>query len=180
MKDLTLVTILIALFTFSVLTGCGKGPAGANGTDGRNGTDGANGVNGTNGTNGHNSLVSIVSSAPTCTNGGVTILAGLDSDNDGLLEGSEVTSSAQVCNGTNGKDGVNTFTSVSVIYPCGKHGSYNEVLLNLGNGVVLASFSDNPSGKNTRFSVLSPGTYETTDGINCIFTLNSDGTIVDD
>lgn len=40
-----------------------------------------------------------------CPNGGVTILAGLDTDNDGELSEEEITDKVSVCNGTNGQDG---------------------------------------------------------------------------
>jgi hypothetical protein len=46
----------------------------------------------------------------------------------------------------------------------------------LSNGTILASFSDNISGYNTRWSVLVPGSYSTTDGDGCSFTVDNTGT----
>lgn len=59
--------------------------------------------------------------------------------------------------------------------PCGKQGSFDEVFLKLSTGEYLSSFSENASGKNTRFSVLTAGTFVTTDGTNCQFTVSADG-----
>lgn len=57
---------------------------------------------------------------------------------------------------------------VSIIDPCGDAaGIWDEVFLQLSDGTLLASFSDNAAGQNTRFSVLTNGNYVTTDGSNC-------------
>lgn len=67
--------------------------------------------------------------------------------------------------------------------PCGNNPSrYDELLLRYyvpatQSYVLLASFSDNSSGKNTRLSELPQGTYQTTDGDNCTFTVGPNGTI---
>lgn len=63
---------------------------------------------------------------------------------------------------------------VAVVDPCGQQGSVaNEVLLKLSNGKLLASFSDTASGLNTRFAVLGNGTFRTTDGTSCNFTVTN-------
>lgn len=62
--------------------------------------------------------------------------------------------------------------------PCGAQGAYNEVLLKLSNGKYLASFSENANGKNTRFVVLTDGTFRTTDGSGCYFTISDGGTVI--
>ena len=122
------------------------GDTGLQSTDicnGTNGVDGQNGTNGVDGTNGTN---------------------GVDGQN-----GTDGT------NGTNGTNApVSQFSVVSVIDPCGdKPNVTDEVMLKLGNGSILASFSDNSNGKNTRFSLLTPGSYITTDGSKCFFTIDS-------
>lgn len=163
-----------------------------NGADGSQGAQGLAGTNGSNGTNGHNMLVTTLSTS-SCSNGGTTLLMGLDVNNDNVLQGSEVTASAQVCNGLNGHNGTNgsnghdgadghdapptPFTPVALLNPCGDApGVYDEVFLKLQNGTILASFSDNANGDNTRFAVVTPGTYQTTDGDHCVFTINASGT----
>lgn len=67
---------------------------------------------------------------------------------------------------------------VEIKDPCGAQGAYNEVLLKLSNGKYLASFSENSQGKNTRFVVLTDGTFQTTDGSGCYFTISDGGTVI--
>lgn len=67
---------------------------------------------------------------------------------------------------------------VSIKDPCGPQGSYNEVFLLLSTGRYLASFSDNASGQNTRFAVLTDGNFVTTDGTHCYFTVSNSGTVI--
>jgi hypothetical protein len=63
---------------------------------------------------------------------------------------------------------------VSVLDPCGQQGLVaNEVLLKLSNGTLLASFSDTAAGLNTRFAVLGNGTFVTSDGTSCFFTVTN-------
>lgn len=60
----------------------------------------------------------------------------------------------------------------TIIDPCGDAaGKVDEIILQLSNGQLLASFSDNSNGKNTRFSLLGDGSYATTDGSSCNFTV---------
>ncbi len=79
-----------------------QGPAGPMGQAGQNGTNGTNGMNGSTGTNGTNGRSSLVRTATepagtNCRNGGTAILVGLDTDNDGMLADTEVTSRTYVC-----------------------------------------------------------------------------------
>ena len=149
--------------------------------------NGATGNDGNNGGDGHNSLVAVVHSASGCAAGGITLLAGVDADDSGSLSPSEVASSGEVCNGNNGLNGINgtngtdapptAFTPVGLIDPCGDApGVFDEIFVKLQNGTLIASFSDNASGANTRFSVLVTGTnYRTTDGSSCYFSVNAAG-----
>jgi len=186
MKNVILFTLLAML-----AVGCGRPQ------DGRNGVDGQPGAPGAPGQDGHVSLLTLVSGAPTCANGGTTILAGIDLDDDLVLAGEEVRQSSEICNGLNGQDGANgqdgqdgadgqdapptPFTPVGLVNPCGDApGIYDEVFIRLSNGTMIASFSENSNGKNTRFSVLIAGTYVTTDGDNCQFTVDSMGNITNE
>jgi len=85
------------------------------------------------------------------------------------------TGSVLVLNGQDGTDAPPTaYTVVGLVDPCGdKPGIYDEVFFRLHNGLLVASFSDNQNGLNTRFSVLTPGSYRTTDGSNCYFSVDS-------
>lgn len=60
--------------------------------------------NGTNGTDGRPALLSMVTepTGSNCTYGGAKVNAGLDANQDGLLEDAEITSASYVCNGSPG------------------------------------------------------------------------------
>jgi hypothetical protein len=84
--------------------------------------------------------------------------------------------------GEQGIPGLNAVVSAysidSVIDPCGDAaGIVDEVLLKLHNGQLLVSFSDNTAGDNTRFAILNAGSYRTTDGSNCNFTVDALGNV---
>lgn len=82
-------------------------------------------------------------------------------------------------NGINGQDGisapVNPYAIVAVIDPCGDEGGYDEVLLKLANGTILAHYSD---GNKQFFTLVGPSTYSTTDGHACVFTIHNDGSVI--
>lgn len=140
---------------------------------------GVPGARGPAGVNGHNTLMSVLNYAPGCSSGGVTLIAGLDVNDSGTLEPTEISGSAEVCNGAVGQSATpSAFTPVGLVDPCGTApGIHNEIFIKLYNGTLISSFSDSSSGNNTRFAVLTAGTYQTTDGDNCVFTLNSSGAI---
>ena len=162
--------VLISLLAVG-LYGCGPtfietdvvGKPGKNGVNGQDGKDGKDGAS--------CEVSEILPGSTIAPNGGALI----------SCPGSTVV----VYNGTNGVDGADgqdgqdaslpPTSIVAVIDPCGDApGIYDEVLLKLQDGNILASFSQNQSGLNTRFSLLSPGSYQTTDGTSCVFTVNSD------
>lgn len=64
-----------------------------------------------------------------------------------------------------------------IVDPCGNGPGYDEVFFRTSSGMLIASFSDNASGLNTRFAELAPGNYSTTDGTGCNFTVNVDKTV---
>lgn len=67
------------------------------------------------------------------------------------------------------------YNIVSIKDPCGNSPLVlDEVFLVLGTGEILSSFSDKASGENTRFSLMSPGSYVTTDNSKCYFTVVPD------
>jgi hypothetical protein len=137
-----------------------------------------NGLNGTDGLNGHNALVGAVSlsvSDPTCSNGGTLFLAGTDLNDDGVLQVGETSASFKVCNGVNGTNAtVSPLTPTVAIAPCGKNSSpYKEVLLGMYDGSILASFSDDANGKNTRLVLITDGSFQDTDQSGCVFYVSS-------
>lgn len=69
-----------------------------------------------------------------------------------------------------------SFTPVKVVTPCGPNSStYKEVLLVLADGSILASFSENANGKNTRLALIPDGSYVDTDSSACSFTVTTVG-----
>lgn len=72
---------------------------------------------------------------------------------------------------------MNNHNVTKIVDPCGNGPGYDEVFFRTTTGKLIASFSDNASGLNTRFSELVPGTFSTTDGTGCIFTVNPDMSI---
>ena len=71
--------------------------------------NGASGTNGTNGTTGLKSLVKITVEAVgvNCSYGGIKVESGIDTDNNGILDISEATTTRFVCNGSQGATGTN-------------------------------------------------------------------------
>lgn len=65
-----------------------------------------------------------------------------------------------------------------LVDPCGNGPGFDEVFMRTSSGKLIASFSDNAAGLNTRFVELLPGNYQTTDGTNCSFAVLSDMSVV--
>lgn len=147
----------------------------------RDGDRGNAGSSGVVGPQGHSNVFNVVSATNTeCFAGGSVILMGLDVNDNLILDANDTNfQSVVVCNGRDGQSAPPTqFTPVGLVDPCGaKPEYYNEVFLRLADGTLLASFSDNVSGLNTRFSVLIAGSYMTSDGTNCLFSIDSHGNI---
>lgn len=145
------------------------GAAGQNGTNGTNGTDGVNGTNGTDGINGTNGADG--ADGQDGTNG---------TNGTNGSDGAAGPKGDKGDKGDAGADGANAtaFTPVGIVDPCGDAaGVYDEVFLRLSNGMLLASFSDNDNGKNTRFSLITQGSYKTTDNSSCYFSVDANGNL---
>lgn len=134
--------------TFLVLTSCSdldklKGPAGPQGPKGDTGSPGQN------------------CTVQEALNGAVILCP----DGTNVL----------VLNGTNGVDGLpapapSSYTISEIIDPCGRQGAFDEVLLRLTNGQLIAHYS----GHGDNFlTLISPGNYITTDGTRCNFNVTN-------
>jgi hypothetical protein len=139
------------------------GAAGATGAAGADGSVGATGASGADGTSPILSLTQ--ASSQECANGGwiVTVSGG---------------SSEPICNGAPGAAAAPSsgMTLVEFIAPCGLASSnWKEELLAFSDGSLLADFSDNASGSETRLALISDGTYEDTDDSGCVFTVSTAG-----
>jgi Collagen triple helix repeat (20 copies) len=196
MKDNRSMNNKIKIITLSlILSACGKsgpqglvgqpgpkGDVGAPGKDGSKGDTGERGdtgQKGDTGLNGHSSVVLMIANNVDCVNGGQTILTALDTNDNLQLDTEDANiQTALVCNGLDGEAGSDAppspFSTVEIIDPCGDHpNAFDEVFLKMANGTLLASFSENANGKNTRFSVLTDGFYITTDNTGCQFSVNN-------
>lgn len=144
-------------------------------TNGRNGNDGSDGKDGTNG---HNALIAQNNAdSSMCVNKGIVIRSGTDTNDNNILEISETVATAVLCNGIDAK--TSPFLPVALLAPCAANPMHPtdaelsnprlEVFLKFSNGLILESYSDNISGYNTHYGVLSPGTYMSTGASNCTF-----------
>lgn len=112
--------------------------------------------------------------------GGAVIIC---NDNSVLISnGAKGDTGEKGSDGINGRDGVDSQPSAygieAIIDPCGDSPSIDdEVFLKLANGTILWLQVDNSNGKNARLAVARPGRWQTTDGSDCQFTLNTDGSI---
>lgn len=94
---------------------------------------------------------------------------------------------AVVLNGTNGIDGAagqngadappTMYSVVEVIDVCGKQAAFDEVLLKLANGQIMAHFA---SGSQQFLALIGPGNYTTTDNTSCKFTVTNSGDIINE
>lgn len=190
MKKLLIVSFLI------ILSACSK-----NGKDGLSGAVGDSGLNGLPGSNGHSAVFSqSVADISLCSNGGTVITAGVDLNDNSLLDVSETKAVAVNCNGlngsngldgTNGQDGQNghdgadapatPFTPVAIVSACGGdiNNPNNEVFIRMSNGTLIGTVSENVGGLNTHLGVVAPGAYISTgsNGSGCNFTVNLDGSV---
>lgn len=123
--------------------------------------DGRTGPQGEAGQDAASCTVSSVSPGPVAPNGGAQLICPNGS-------------SALLLNGEPGEDGIPPFGITKVVKPCpGIFGSNPEILLILSDRTVIASVSQAASGNNTRLAIVTPGSYVTTDGRGCLFTVHS-------
>lgn len=92
-----------------------------------------------NGIDGDNSLTTVTSesSGENCQNGGVKINSGLDTNNNGVLEENEITTTAYVCNGIDGNTGITKINSETPGTNCENGGLKIEYGLDTNNDGIL-------------------------------------------
>ena len=126
-----------------------------------------------------------------CISGSGTLLeTGLDTDEDLVLDQSEVTAIGVVCDGAAGAAGPaepqgdpndpDTIEHYEVrqIDPCGDYAfATDEILLRLANGTVLILDSN---AVTPRMNLLTPGLYQTADGSACDYTIDANLILVDE
>ncbi len=129
------------------------GAQGVQGVQGPAGTNGMNGSNGLNGTNGQNSLVKTTpeSAGANCATGGVKLEYGLDANNNGILDFSEIdaTLTQYVCNGSAGPQGAAGIQGPQGIQgPAGPTGSQGPIGLTGPSGATGPQGAQGPVGAN--------------------------------
>ncbi len=137
---------------------------------------GPQGPTGASGSNGHSALLSqVAADSSACSNGGTVLNAGTDLNDNGVLDASEITSVAVLCNGTNGTSpGLPQFMPVVAIQPCGaSSSSYKEVLLGLYGGSILSEFTGGSATTTIRNTLLPDGSYFDTDSSQCNFSVST-------
>jgi alkaline phosphatase len=125
------------LFNLTLVAAAIVGLSACSGDDGANGS---NGINGTNGTAGLNSLIvqsELALGNVNCPNGGLQIDSGLDTDSDGTLADTEVTTTNFTCN-----PGVNSVSN-------------SELLSNVNNSWFVAAQQQIAEAKQTWLSATS-------------------------
>ena len=162
------------------------GPTGATGAQGIQGATGAAGTNGTNGTNGldgKNTLAKTTTEAAgaNCTTGGVKIEYGLDANNNGTLDVSEInaTLTKYVCNGTTGATGAQG--PIGLTGPTGATGATGAQGIQGIQGATGAAGTNGADGKNTLAKTTNEaaGANCTTGGVKVEYGLdaNNNGTL---
>lgn len=150
-----------------------KGNTGDTGAKGDTGDTGAQGAKGDTGDKGDKGDTGETGAKGDTGDTGATGATGSKGD-----KGDKGDTGATGATGPAGSSGTPAgYTPVAVVDPCGASGGYDEVLLVLANGQILASFSDKANGENTRFSLIKPGSYVTTDGTNCYFNVDSNNNV---
>jgi hypothetical protein len=148
-----------------------------NGATGAQGIQGVAGTNGTNGTDGTNALAKTTTEAAgaNCTTGGVKIEYGLDANNNGTLDVSEInaTLTRYVCNGATGAQGIQGVAGVP-----GTNGTNGAQGI---QGVAGTNGTNGTDGKNTlaKTTTEAAGANCTTGGVKIEYGLdaNSNGTL---
>lgn len=145
--------------------------------DGENGSDGAHGVNGTS-----CSVDQVQGGAMiVCSdNSQAFIKDGADGHSCGV---SSVNSYASLIECTDGSSSLIDLSSMvqyfveEIIDPCGDDpNNYDEVLMKFNNGDLLAYFQ---SGSKRFLTLLTPGSYQTTDAQKCKFSIDSAGNVIE-
>ncbi len=152
------------------------GPMGPSGQDGSVGPSGATGIQGPEGQSGPVGATGPAGAAgPVGPPGEAGTSCSVSPYTNGALISCTDGTSVVLLDGVDEVDGTDAVPSpymiVGFIDPCGPQGSFDEVLMQLDSGQLIAHYSHG----NRQFLVsLPPGNYTTTDGTSCSFVVHSD------
>lgn len=159
--------MIVVLFLMSLCTGCGPGSLFVSGNGATNGT------NGLNGSNGHSAAFSeLAADSTVCPTGGTVLSAGVDLNDNQVLEVSETKQVVITCNGQTGATGATGATGsqgsagtngvdatpVTLVQLCpgvSNYGTFIELGVCLNNTTLIAVYSQNGGFA----TVLAPGNY---------------------
>ncbi len=157
------------------------GNTGATGAIGAQGIQGAAGTNGTNGTNGQNALAKTTTEAAgaNCTTGGIKVEYGLDANNNGTLDATEINAalSKYVCNGADGASGAQGIQGLAGNNGTnGNDGVGISSTINNGNGTFTFNYTNGttfttslPTSTGSGFQIFeSSGTFTVPSGVTKI------------
>jgi hypothetical protein len=181
---LSLILVLLAgLFVIAGLSGCA--PTETEVVQGPPGLPGDAGPRGPAGRDGNGCHVTQIQPGTLLLFGGAIVQCGdvsvlISNGRPGFngANGQDGTDGVDGTDGTDGQDGDDGAPGVDaiteIINPCGVQSPYDEVLLRLGNGQLLAHYSD---GNKQFLTILGAGNYVTTDSFSCHFNVSSEGVV---
>lgn len=164
-----------------------NGTNGTNGSDGLNGINGTNGTSGTNGTNGTSSTVTVSNTALSCgaaggytlttTNGSVSSSFPICNGAQGSqgIQGNQGNQGAQGIQGVAGLNGTNGSVVTPVKLCANDNSTYPEYGLYIGNDLYAVYWGSTPASSAAQafLTKLVAGSYRSTGGNNCAFTVDS-------
>lgn len=151
-----------------------QGPRGPAGTDGERGLPGASGSQGEAGQAGAPGEDGEAGEDGSSCSVTAAVNGAIVSCTDGT--------SVVILNGTDGEDGEDApptaYSFTEVIDPCGDSpGHLDEVLFKTYDGHIVAHYSH---GSQEFLTLIPPGSYVTTDGTSCYFTVDSNGDVINE
>lgn len=153
-----------------------RGPQGTGGSTGSTGSQGSTGPIGPTGPSGPAGPTG--NTGPAGPQGPKGDSCTIQAVVNGALISCQDGTNVVILNGEDGDDAPPTpYTVVSLVDPCGPQGSYDEVLMRLGNGQLMAHYAN---GSQQFLTIVGPGSYVTTDGTSCFFTIASDLSITNE
>lgn len=169
---LSLRNLLAAILCIAALAACGSEVWIVKGPPGPEGPTGPQGPAGPQGPQGSGCSVVVVAPGGAAPYGGAQVTCGTSSVL--LVNGAPGQDGQDGADGQDGSDAPPTAYSIaSMINPCGDAaGVFDEVLLCLQNGTLIATVSANANGQNTRLAEVPTGSWQTTDGSGCNFTVS--------